>query len=384
VATDVDEIGVAVNRPDREPRTVLVTGGAGFVGANLALSLARRQPSWEIVALDNLRRRGSELNLGRLRDGGVSFVHGDVRNTDDLAAITEIDAIVECSAEPSVRAGTDGRPEYVVHTNLLGAFNCLELARRTGAQVVFLSTSRVYPVRKLNEIEYIEDETRFRLSPEQTIIGASDFGVSERFPLDGARTLYGATKLSVELLIAEYREAFGLSAVVDRCGIIAGPWQMGRVDQGVFTYWVLGHMFERALTYFGYGGTGKQVRDLLHVDDLAELIADQLSRPAYWDGLTVNVGGGADFSLSLVEATSICRELTGTKVAVTPSPVSTPGDVPIYISDCRSLFRHTDWRPRRAPRMILEDIYLWATEHRAAVESALGGTPARVAPRGLG
>src|SRR5437588_12309709 len=123
---------------------VLITGGAGFVGANLAISLAARHPEWDLLALDNLYRRGSELNLSRLREAGVAFVHGDVRTPEDLMAVGEVSAIVECSAEPSVLAGlhTDG-PGYLIHTNLMGAYHCLELARMTGAHLVFLSTSRV-------------------------------------------------------------------------------------------------------------------------------------------------------------------------------------------------------------------------------------------------
>src|SRR5207248_10177371 len=120
--------------------TVLVTGGAGFVGANLCVALAARDPTREIVAFDNLKRRGSELNLPRLREAGVRFVHGDVRAPSDLEAAGPVDAIVECSAEPSVMAGVEGGTEFVVHTNLLGAHNCLELARRTGATFLFLST----------------------------------------------------------------------------------------------------------------------------------------------------------------------------------------------------------------------------------------------------
>src|SRR4051794_11741987 len=130
-------------------RRVLITGGAGFVGSNLASALRRRHPGWGIVAFDNLKRRGSELNLPRLREEGIDFVHGDVRNPADLDALGEIDALVECSAEPSVLAGTDGSPDYVVQTNLLGAYHCLELARRRDADMVFLSTSRVYPVATL-------------------------------------------------------------------------------------------------------------------------------------------------------------------------------------------------------------------------------------------
>src|SRR5260221_12732920 len=123
----------------------LVTGGAGFVGANLAIALAQRHPGAEVVAMDNLSRRGSELNLPRLREAGVRFVHGDVRSKDDLLALDPITKLVECSAEPSVMAGVTSSPDYLIQTNLLGAYHCLELARRDGAQVVFLSTSRVYP-----------------------------------------------------------------------------------------------------------------------------------------------------------------------------------------------------------------------------------------------
>jgi CDP-paratose 2-epimerase len=350
---------------------VLVTGGAGFVGANLAVSLASRHADWEIVALDNLKRRGAELNLARLNEADVQFVHGDVRELADLLGLPQIDALVECSAEPSALAGVSGATEYVVHANLLGAYHCLELARRDGAQLVFLSTSRVYPVAALNAIAYTEGETRFELAAEQTIPGASESGISESFPLEGARTFYGTTKLSAELLIAEYASAFDLRAVVDRCGVIAGPWQMGKVDQGVFTYWLLNHRLGRELTYIGYEGRGKQVRDLLHVDDLVRLIDEQLQSPDHWAGVTANVGGGLDCSLSLLETTDLCRELTGNEVPVEPAGEDRPGDVPVYISDCSLLYRHTDWRPQHGPTDILRDINDWIMENERAVVAAL-------------
>ena len=348
---------------------MLVTGGAGFVGANLAVALASRHPDWELVALDNLRRRGSELNLPRLRDAGVAFVHGDVRERADLLALDPVDALIECSAEPSALAGAGGDTDYVLGANLLGAQHCLELARRDRAQVVFLSTRRVYP---LDRAAYREAPTRFELASEQELPGISSEGVSERFPLDGPRTFYGATKLAAELLVTEYRAVFGLSAVIDRCGVIAGPWQMGKVDQGVFTHWALSHYFGRELRYIGYGGAGKQDRDLVHVDDVVELIDDQLHSPEHWDGATVNVGGGPDFSLSLAETTELCRELTGNAIEVRGSTESRPGDVRIYVSDCARLRTLTDWRPRRGPREVLENIVSWIADNERAVQAALG------------
>jgi CDP-paratose 2-epimerase len=350
---------------------LLVTGGAGFVGANLAIALAARHPDWEVTAFDNLSRRGSELNLPRLREAGVRFAHGDVRVLDDVLEPGEVDAVIECSAEPSVMAGVGGSPSYLVETNLFGAYHCLELARRHGAQLVFLSTSRVYPVAALEALEWVEEETRFAWAQEQSVPGASAAGIAEDFPLDGARSLYGTTKLAAELLIAEYRENYGLRAVVDRCGVIAGPWQMGKVDQGVFTYWMLAHVLNRPLRYIGYGGAGKQVRDLLHVEDLVELVEEQLTHPDRWDGHTFNVGGGRDISLSLRETTALCRELTGREVPVEASGETRAGDIRLYLSDCARLFDQTAWRPRRDARAVLEDILTWITENERAVASAL-------------
>jgi CDP-paratose 2-epimerase len=350
---------------------VLVTGGAGFIGANVALGLAARHPDWELTALDNLRRRGAELNLPRLREHGIAFVHGDVRVLDDLLALGEIDAMVECSAEPSVLAGVDGSPDYVIQSNLIGAYHCLELARRRGAYMLFLSTSRVYPVAALAGLALEVTETRLELSDRQTLAGVSAAGISEEFPLAGARTLYGATKLSAELLIEEYRAAYGLRAAVNRCGVIAGPWQMGKVDQGVFTYWMLAHHFGRRLDYIGFGGSGKQVRDLLHVEDLLDLLDEQLSAPERWDGIIANVGGGREGSLSLRETTELCAEITGNQLEVGSVAETRPGDVPVYLSDCSRLGGLTSWRPQRPPRQILLDIHNWIRENERAVRAAL-------------
>jgi CDP-paratose 2-epimerase len=351
---------------------VLVTGGAGFVGANLSLQLAGRHPDWEFVAFDNLHRRGSELNVPRLRDAGVSFVHGDIREPADLEETGDVDALVECSAEPSVMAGLDAGADYVVRTNLLGAHHCLELARKRGAQLAFLSTSRVYPVEQQNALSYREEDSRFELEADQPFPGVSHGGISEEFPLDGARTLYGATKLAAELLITEYASAFGLKTVVDRLGVIAGPWQMGKVDQGVFTHWMLSHYFRRDLTYLGYGGKGKQVRDLISIDDVVDLVEDQLVYPEHWAGFVGNVGGGREISLSLLETTELCRELTGNTVEIGSDPRTREGDVPIYLSDCNLLYGHTGWRPKRGPQQILEAIFLWIRDHERAVVRALG------------
>jgi len=350
---------------------LLITGGAGFVGSNLAVALASRHPEWEILALDNLYRRGSELNLPRLEAAGVEFVKGDVREPGDLDRLPRFDALIECSAEPSVMSGVDGDTSYLFHTNLTGAYNCLELARRDSAFVVFLSTSRVYPVAAQLSLALEEAPTRFELAAAQPHPGASPAGISEDFPLQGARTLYGTTKLAAELLIEEYRAGPGVPAAIDRCGVIAGPWQMGKVDQGVFTHWMLAHHFGNPLSYIGFGGKGKQVRDLLHVEDLVDLVERQLLDPSAWDGITVNVGGGRECSLSLLETTAICRELSGNEVAIEPQPETRPGDVPVYLSDCGKLFGLDEWRPRRSAERVLADIQEWIAADPERIAAAL-------------
>jgi CDP-paratose 2-epimerase len=159
--------------------------------------------------------------------------------------------------------------------------------------------------------------------------------------------------------------------VVDRCGVIAGPWQMGKVDQGVFTHWMLAHHFGNPLTYIGFGGEGKQVRDLLHVEDLVDLVERQLLDPGAWDGRTLNIGGGREVSLSLRETTEICRELTGNEVPIEPVLETRAGDVPIYISDCAKLSSLDEWRPQRGPERILKDIHEWVAADEERIAAAL-------------
>lgn len=356
-------------------KRILITGGAGFVGSAMAIGLAERWPDRQIIALDNLKRRGSELNIPRLLAAGVKFIHGDIRNTEDLNPDTlNPEIIIECSAEPSVTAGY-AAPEYTVRTNLSGTVNCLELARKTGSDFIFLSTSRVYPLKHLEKLRYNEKETRFQLADEQTMPGASAFGVAENFPLDGARTLYGATKLASELLITEYSQAYGIRTIINRCGVITGPWQMGKVDQGIFALWMAAHYFKTQLKYIGYGGHGKQVRDLLHSADLLELVDTQINRITELNGETFNVGGGADNSLSLLETTELCREITGNKIEISPIAENRPGDIPVFITDARKIREKTGWHPKYSPRVTLTEIYEWLSQNAETLKPVLCHTP---------
>ena len=352
------------------PRKILVTGGAGFVGSTLAINWKREFPQAEVIAFDNLKRRGSELALSRLRDSGVVFQHGDVRLPEDLDTVGPVDLMIECSAEPSVHAGYGQSPAYVVNTNLAGLINCLEHLRRTGGDLVFLSSSRVYPIAPLRALP-LERQGERLVPAAAERPGWSAAGINEEFPLTGARSLYGATKLAAELLIEEYRAMYGLRAVINRCGVIAGPWQMGKVDQGFVVLWMARHLFGGALSYSGFGGEGLQVRDILHADDLFALLLLQVAGWARLDGGVFNVGGGPSVSISLRELTDHCATITGRRLDISRDPDTRPADIPWYVSDSRSVAGITGWQPRHGVAGILNDIHRWLVDHRLQLEPIL-------------
>jgi CDP-paratose 2-epimerase len=353
-------------------KRILVTGGAGFVGSNLALNFKRNYgPDAEVISLDNLKRRGSELNLTRLKSGGVDFIHGDIRQIEDLRAVGDVDLIVECSAEPSVLAGYNSSPDYLMQTNLQGTINCLDIARVTKADFIFLSTSRVYPIKTINELQYRETDTRFELEAGQNVPGVSESGFNEDMQLSGIRSLYGATKLCSELIIQEYIEMYNIRGVINRCAVLTGPWQMGKVDQGVIVLWVARHLFGGELGYFGYGGTGKQVRDILHVDDLFQLLKRQYQHLDKHNGRVYNVGGGQELSLSLCELTGLCEKYSGKKIKINAVKETRVADIPYYITDNSKVESSTGWSPSISKESIIEEITRWVSENKTLLKDIL-------------
>ncbi|WP_259014963.1 NAD-dependent epimerase/dehydratase family protein [Emticicia fluvialis] len=350
---------------------ILITGGAGFVGSSLAIALKQNYPSYEVFCLDNLRRKGSELNVARLGKHGISFIHGDIRNKEDFDTLPVVDSIIEASAEPSVLAGLNGSPDYLINTNLFGTVNCLNYAVRCKANFIFLSTSRIYPIKTIETLDFRESETRFELTDNQQIKGVSSKGIAEDFPLDGARSLYGTTKLASELIIQEYNEFYNLKTVINRCGVLTGPWQMGKVDQGVMVLWIAKHFFEQQLAYIGYGGKGKQTRDMLHVADLYRLIDWQLHNIDKINGEILNAGGGVEVSASLQELTSICQKVTGKNIPISQVAENRPADIRLYITDNSKVTALTGWKPQIGIEQIVEDITAWLAENREALEPIL-------------
>jgi CDP-paratose 2-epimerase len=343
---------------------ILLTGGAGFVGSNLAKAFRKDHPNAKIVCLDNLKRRGSEFNLATFKNLKIDFVHGDVRNASDLESLdADFDIMIEASAEPSVLAGLNGSPHYLLDTNLAGTLNCLTFARTRVQKIIFLSTSRVYSIEPLKQIQLIEKSTRLEISSDQKIPGVSQKGISETFPVHLPRSLYGATKLASEYMIQEYVYAFNMKAIINRCGVLAGPGQFGKTDQGVFTLWIAHHYFKKKLQYTGFGGTGKQVRDLLHPLDLYDLIQKQIPLVEKYNGGVFNVGGGQPNSISLQEFTQICEKITGNSIQIDSNPSTSTVDIPTFVTDSSVAHQVFTWKPKHSVENIVDDTYQWICEN---------------------
>ena len=177
-----------------------------------------------------------------------------------------------------------GARAICINTNLIGTFNCLEYARRHGSRCDLpVDEPGLFDRRRCAHCRCGRTGDRLVTARRASAVpGWSERGISEDFPTTGARSLYGASKLASELLIEEYHAAYGLKTIINRCGVLTGPWQMGKVDQGFFVLWAARHLYGGALAYSGFGGAGHQVRDVLHVADLYELIWRQIDalRPA--------------------------------------------------------------------------------------------------------
>ena len=352
-------------------KNILITGGCGFIGSNLAIAL--KSDGHEITCFDNLSRKGSEILLNRIQEHGCKFIRGDVRYTDDFDQLEEqYDIMIECSAEPSVMVGAKGEDaKYLLDNNLIGSLNCFEFCRKKNIAIIFLSTSRVYPYDLINNLKFEELSTRYEYS--DNVQGISKNGVSLECPLNGYRSLYGASKLASEFVLQEYSLNYSIPAIINRLGVIAGPWQLGKADQGVFTFWMASHYYKRNMNYIGFGGKGKQVRDVLHIDDLSDLITLQINNIDKYRGQVFNAGGSLRSNLSLVESTEICQEITGNKITIDSELVNRPFDVIWYLTDNGITESEFSWKPTRSSNTIMKDIYDWIEENDLLFQKVLNG-----------
>ncbi len=351
---------------------ILIAGGCGFVGSSLAVFLAEKYPHYKVLVFDNLIRRGSELNIPRLQKHGIALIKGDVRNRALVEALPKTDIIIDAAAEPSVLSGIDGDPTYVLETNFGGTINLMRLAKMHRTAILFLSTSRVYPFKSLNEIPYRESESRFEYAGSDESKGYSDQGISEEFEIVGPKSFYGASKFASENLLHEYQEFFQLRSIVNRFGVIAGPHQMGKVDQGIVMHWLSAHHWQKPLKYLGFGGQGKQVRDILHIDDACRLMDYQLHHLPEFTGKIWNVGGGKNNTVSLRELTKLCESVTGHSIPIGSDRITRPADVRIYYSDNHKVMEVSQWHPQKSVEICVHDTYAWLLKNQESLSKIYG------------
>jgi len=341
---------------------IAITGICGFVGSELALQLGRRFSGAKIAGIDNLSRPGSETTRPRLRTAGVDVKHGDIRCPSDLEALGAADWVIDAAANPSVLAGVDGRTSsrQAVEHNLTGTLNVLEFCKERRAGLVLLSTSRVYSITALNALPLAVRGEAFGPDPSGAWPpGASPAGVAEDFSTAAPLSLYGATKLASEVMALEYGDAFNLPIVIDRCGVLAGAWQFGTADQGIYSYWVRAWMSGHRLAYLGFDGTGHQVRDALHTEDLADLVERQMRAGQDASGVW-NAGGGPANAMSLAQLSGWCAERFGPQT-VGVDRDGRKWDVPWLVMDAARARARFGWTPAISLARILDEI---AEHHR--------------------
>ena len=331
---------------------ILVTGGCGFVGANICINLKKK--FHEVYSLDNLSRKSSKINFKFIRKNGIKNFKIDIFNEKEIQKLKKFDLIIDCCAEAAVEVSKKDL-DRVFNTNLVGTFNLLKKAKKDKSKIIFISSSRVNSIKEINNI--IGKKTlRKNVKINKKI--------NENFDTLKPKSLYGFTKLASELLIEEFSYAFGLKYIINRCGVISGPMQFGKQDQGFVSLWVWKHILNKNLKYIGFGGHGNQVRDVLHVDDLVNLINLQIKKLNSIYNKKICVGGSKKSNTSLKNLTSICQKITGNKLKYTKVKNTSIYDIPYFVTDNTLANKIYKWQPKKNIIDIVRDNYKWLIENK--------------------
>jgi len=332
----------------------LVTGGAGFIGSNLTDRLVKE--GHQVVVYDNLSRPGTEKNVDwlRARHGDAwRLIQADVRDFESLCrAAADADVIYHLASQVAVTTSVlDPRHDFEV--NALGTFNVLEAARLSGRRpiVLYASTNKVYG--GMEEVTVVETDNGYAYRDYP-------YGIPETFPLD-FHSPYGNSKGCGDQYVRDYARIYGLPTVVFRQSCIYGPRQMGCEDQGWVAWFLIATVTGRPITIYG---DGKQVRDLLWVEDLLDLYQAAVRRIDVAGGQIYNVGGGPENSLAVWrELGPMLEGLAGHPIAVTYGDWR-PGDQRIFVADIRKAARELGWRPRVGKVEGVRRLYEWVVAHK--------------------
>ena len=330
---------------------VLITGGCGFVGTNLSLYLNSK--GFDVQSLDNLSRKGSKYNLTLLKKRKIKNFKINIENFKFIQNLPKYDLIIDCCAEAAVEISKKDI-DKVFNTNLLGTLNILKKIKKDKSKLIYLSTSRVYPISFKKKII----KSKLKLTKL--------FG--EKNSINGPKTIYGVTKLASEMLIEEFSYAFGLKYIINRCGVISGPLQFGKQDQGFVSLWVWGHLNKKKMKYIGYGGYGNQVRDVLHIDDLCNLIYLQIKKFKKINNKLFTVGGSKKSYTSLNQLTKICEKFTKNKIKFSKISKTSIYDIPYYVTNNNLVTKSYNWKPKKNIKQIVKDVFDWLTKNKKTLK----------------
>ena len=332
---------------------ILVTGGCGFVGTNICLYLNDR--GHNIFSLDNLSRKGSKYNLKLLNEKKIINYNFDISNSNKILKLKEFDLIIDCCAEASVEISKKNF-DAVISTNLIGTINILKKAKKDNSKIIFLSSSRVYPIHILNKL------VKNKILKKKILVKKM---LNEDTSIQGAKTIYGVTKLASEMFIEEFSYAFGIKYIINRCGVISGPLQFGKQDQGFVSLWIWKHLMNKPLNYIGYGGFGNQIRDVLHIQDLCNLINLQIKKINIINNTIFTVGGSKKSNTSLKNLTDICQKISGNEIKIDKISKTSIYDIPYFITNNYKVSKTYNWLPQKNIIAVVKDTYDWLVENRS-------------------
>lgn len=331
---------------------IIVTGGCGFIGSAICIYLREKLKFSNIISIDNLSKDYSRFNEKILKKNGIKNFKIDLGSYHSLKKINfKSDIIIDCSADPAVE---DSRKNVnrVFKNNLVSTLNVLEKVSNDKSFLIFLSTSRVYPVK----LSYQKFKNRKK------------YLYNENTSTEGPKTIYGFTKLASEMLIQEYYFMNNINYIINRCGLITGPGQFGKVEQGLISLWLWRHLNNLSVTYKGYYGKGSQIRDVLYITDLCDLIFKQIKNRNKVYSQTFCVGGGYKNSISLKKLTHLCRSISRNKTKIKKELTTSIYDIPYYVSSNFKLKQVYNWSPKVDIVDSLKNIYYWMKKNKNLIK----------------
>lgn len=335
---------------------IFITGGCGFIGANAVRYFA--QQGYEVLVLDNLSRNGSEVNLSWLRDQfEFEFIDGDVRDRELIGTIFEnadIDVVLHLASQVAVTTSVED-PQHDFAVNARGTFNVLDAIRQQSPGTILLnaSTNKVYGTLQGREVE--EQERRYVYTDETG-------GISENQPID-FHSPYGCSKGAADQYVEDYYKIYDVPTVNFRQSCIYGPRQFGMEAQGWIAWFIIAHLTDQPITIYG---DGKQVRDILYVDDMIECYHRAIKNIDVVAGKSFNVGGGSEKSVSLLEFMDVLENVSGKPVSFEYGDWR-PGDQRVYVSDTSKISSAIGWEPETSVERGVNLVYNWVSEHKSLV-----------------